>query len=188
MNATSEFDREIRWSMVVSILMIVAGCLAIIMPAISGIAVAVFVGWLLIVAGVGHWVYTWHRRHRSGKLWGWLLGILFIIIGARMLMFPVVALASLTLLLGIYLLVDAALEFIVAFRYRPLNGWGWLFFDGLIALALGLIILLRWPHSTLWVIGTLVGVSIFFAGVSRFMVSLGARNAAGSMDQLTPVR
>jgi uncharacterized membrane protein HdeD (DUF308 family) len=121
-------------------------------------------------------------------LWGWLLGILFIIIGARMLMFPVVALASLTLLLGIYLLVDAALEFIVAFRYRPLNGWGWLFFDGLIALALGLIILLRWPHSTLWVIGTLVGVSIFFAGVSRFMVSLGARNAAGSMDQLTPVR
>lgn len=186
MNATSEINREIRWSIVVSVLMIVAGCLAIIVPPLSGIAVTLFVAWLLIIAGAGHLVFMWHRRYRSGIWWGWLLGILFIIVGIRMLMFPVAALASLTLLLGIYLLVDAGLEFGLAFRLRPLNGWGWVFFDGLVALALALLILLRWPHSALWVIGTLVGVSIILSGISRFMVSLAARSAAKDMEEPMP--
>lgn len=186
MNATSEINREIRWSMVVSVLMIVAGCLAIIVPPLSGIAVTLFVAWLLILAGVGHWVYTWHRRHRSGIWWGWLLGILFIVVGIRMMMFPVSALASLTLLLGIYLLVDAGLEFVMAMRLRPRNGWGWLLFDAFVAMILGIIILRRWPHSALWVLGTLVGVSILFAGISRFMLSLAARDAVKGMEQPMP--
>ena len=186
MDATPEINREIRWSIVVSILMIVAGCLAIIVPPITGIAVTLFVAWLLIIAGVAHWVYSWQRRGRSGIWLGWLLGILFIVVGIRMLMFPAAALASLTLLLGIYLLVDAGLEFIMAFRVHPRHGWGWLMFDGFIALFLGLFILRRWPHSALWVIGTLVGVSILFAGISRLMLSMAARSASRDMEHLTP--
>jgi uncharacterized membrane protein HdeD (DUF308 family) len=34
-----------------------------------------------------------------------------------------------------------------------------------------------WPSSTEWAIGTLVGISIFFSGVSRLMISLAARRA-----------
>lgn len=186
MNAISEINREIRWSIVVSILMIVAGCLAILLPPISGIAVTLLVAWLMILAGVAHWVYTWHRRYRAGMQWGWLLGLLFIAVGICMLAFPVAALASLTLVLGVYLVVDAALEFTLAFQLRPRGGWGWLFFDGLVALALAIIIFVRWPHSALWVIGTLVGISIFFSGVSRFMLSLAARDLAKGLEQPTP--
>ena len=166
--------------------MIVAGCLAILVPPISGIAVTLFVAWLMILAGVGHFVYTWHRRNQSGMSWGWLLGVLFIGAGICMLAFPVAALASLTLVLGAYLLIDAALEFTLAFRLRPLNGWSWMLFDGFVALILGLIIFVRWPHSALWVIGTLVGISIFFSGVSRFMASLAARDLAKGLHQPTP--
>ena len=185
MNAISEIDREIRWSIVVSVLMIIAGCLAILAPPFSGIAVAMLVGWLMILAGVGHWVYTWHRRYRSGTSWGWVLGALFIGAGICMLAFPLAALASLTLLLGVYLLVDAALEFGLAFRLRPRSGWGWLMFDGVVALVLAIVIFARWPHSALWVIGTLVGISILFSGIARFMLSMAARDAAKDMGHPT---
>ena len=166
--------------------MIVAGCLAILVPPLSGIAVTLFVAWLMILAGVVHWIYTWQRRHRPGMWWGWLLGIVFVGAGICMLAFPVAALASLTLLLGVYLVVDAVLEFTLAFRLRPLNGWGWLLFDGLVALVLAIIIFMRWPHSALWVIGTLVGISILFSGLSRFMLSLSARHAAKTLEQPSP--
>lgn len=182
MSAIAEFNRETRWSMVVSLLMILAGILAIIVPPLSGIAVTLFVAWLLILAGVGHFAYTWERRHQHGSSWGWLLGVLFIIVGIRMLMFPAAALASLTLLLAIYLFVNAGLEFALAFRLRPRDGWGWVLFDGFVALVLGIIILHRWPHNALWVIGTLVGISILFAGISRFMLSLAARDAAKYLE------
>jgi uncharacterized membrane protein HdeD (DUF308 family) len=186
MNAISEFNRETRWSLVVSVLMILAGFLAIIVPPLSGIAVTLFVAWLLILAGVAHWAYTWERRHQPGTSWGWLLGVLFIVVGIRMLMFPAVALASLTLLLGIYLFVNAGLEFFLALRLRPQNGWGWVLFDGMVALVLGVFILHRWPHNAVWVIGTLVGISILFAGISRFMLSLAARDAAKGMEEPMP--
>ena len=185
-DAHSEINRGIGWSIFVSLLMIVTGLLAIVVPPISGIAVTLFVAWLLIIAGVAHWVYTWHRRYRPGIWWGWLLGILFIVVGIRMLMFPVAALASLTLLLGIYLLVDAGLEFVMAFRLRPRNGWGWLMFNGLVALALAVLILHRWPNNAWWVIGTFVGISILFSGISRFMLSLAARRASKSMEEPMP--
>ncbi|HTV40676.1 MAG TPA: DUF308 domain-containing protein [Candidatus Sulfotelmatobacter sp.] len=186
MSAFSDFNREIRWSMVVSILMILAGCLAIIVPPISGIAVTLFVAWLLILSGVAHWAYTWDRRQQPGIWWGWLLGVLFVVVGIRMLMFPVAALASLTLLLGIYLLVNAGLEFSLAFRLRRQNGWGWVLVDGLVSLALAVLILHRWPHNALWVIGLLVGFSILFAGISRFMLSLAARHTAKSLEEPAP--
>ena len=172
--------------MITSVLMMVAGVLAILVPPLSGIAVTLFVAWLLILAGVAHGVYTWERRNLPGIWWGWLLGILFIVVGIRMLMFPAAAMASLTLLLGIYLLVNAGLEFFLAFRLRSQNGWGWVLFDGVLALVLGLVILHRWPHSALWVIGTLVGISILFAGISRFMLALAARDAAKSLEEPTP--
>jgi uncharacterized membrane protein HdeD (DUF308 family) len=98
----------------------------------------------------------------------------------------VAALASLTLVLGAYLIIDAVLEFTLAYRLRPGEGSGWLFFDVLIALVLGIIIFVRWPHSALWVIGTLVGISILFSGVSRLMMSMAARDASKNLGQATP--
>jgi uncharacterized membrane protein HdeD (DUF308 family) len=59
-----------------------------------------------------------------------------------------------------------------------LTGSGWLLLDGIITLILAIIIGWTWPGSTLWVIGTLVGISIFFSGVTRLMLSLTARRLA----------
>jgi uncharacterized membrane protein HdeD (DUF308 family) len=84
-------------------------------------------------------------------------------------------LASLTLLVAFYLVVEGMLEFVLSFRLRPAPGAGWLLFDGVITLVLAVMIGSTWPSSAAWVLGTLVGVSMFFSGITRLMLTLTAR-------------
>jgi uncharacterized membrane protein HdeD (DUF308 family) len=178
MNATSTttiVKASVGWSIGLSILMILAGFLAIAVPQAAGIAVNLLVAWLLVFSGGAHLVFAWHTRSAGGLVWELLLGILYILVGAYMLINPVLGLASLTLALAIYLLAEGVLEFILSLRLRPLPGWGWLLLDGIVTLILAIMIWRTWPSSTEWVIGTLVGVSMLFSGISRLMLSLGAR-------------
>jgi len=73
------------------------------------------------------------------------------------------------------------LEFILSFRLRPLPGSGWLLFDGIITLILAIMIWKTWPSSSEWVIGTLVGISMLFSGISRLMLSLAARRLVSNL-------
>ena len=66
---TNIVKRYLGWSIGLSILMILAGLLAIVMPHAAGIAVTVLVGWLLVFSGVAHLVFGWHTRNTGGLLW-----------------------------------------------------------------------------------------------------------------------
>ena len=168
------------WSVVLSIFMIVAGILAIIMPPASGIAVTILVGWLMVFSGAAHLVYGWDTRSSGGLLWGILLGILYIVAGGYVLLNPAAGLASLTLVLGAYLLVESILEFSLSYRLRPLPGSGWLLADGIVTLILAIMIWWAWPSSSLWAIGTLVGISMLFSGFARLTISLAARRVTSA--------
>ncbi len=184
MSATSAgtiVKKSLGWSIGLSVLMIVAGFLAIAVPQAAGIAVNLLVAWLLVFSGAAHLVFAWHTRTTGGVLWELLLGILYIFVGAFLLFRPVAGLASLTLALAIYLFAEGVLELILAFRLRPMPGSGWLLFDGVITLVLGVMIWRTWPSSTEWFIGTLVGLSMLFSGITRLMLSLAARRLVAKL-------
>jgi uncharacterized membrane protein HdeD (DUF308 family) len=184
MSATSAatfVKKSVGLSIGLSVLMIVAGILAIASPLAAGIAVNVLVAWLLVFSGAAHLVFAWYTRSAGGFLWELLMGILYIFIGAYLLMHPVAGLASLTIALAMYLLLEAIMEFILGFKLRPLPGSGWLLFDGIITLILAVMIWRTWPSSSAWVIGTLVGISMLFSGVSRLALSLAARSVTSKL-------
>jgi uncharacterized membrane protein HdeD (DUF308 family) len=184
MSATSPaafVKKSVGWSIGLSVLMIVAGILAIASPLAASIAVDVLVAWLLVFSGCVHLVFAWYTRTTGGFLWELLLGILYIFIGAYVLAHPVLGLVSLTLALAIYLLLEAILEFVLGFKLRPLPGSGWLLFDGIITLILAVMIWRTWPSSSAWVIGLLVGISMLFSGTSRLMISLAARSVTSKL-------
>ena len=184
MSATSAatfVKRSVGWSIGLSVLMIVAGILAIASPLVAGIAVNLLVAWLLVFSGCAHLVFAWHTRSAGGLVWELLLGILYVCIGVYLLMHPLVGLESLTLALAIYLFLEAIMEFILGATLRPLPGAGWLLFDGVVTLILAVLIWRTWPNSTPWVIGTLVGISMLFSGSSRLMLSLAARSITNKL-------
>jgi uncharacterized membrane protein HdeD (DUF308 family) len=168
---------SVGWSIGLSILMITAGVLAIVVPPVAGLTVLLVVAWLLMFSGAFHFLFAWHTRTGGGMIWELLLGILYIAVGAYALVHPAAGLASLTLLLAAYLLAEGTLELVLSFRLRPMHGSSWLLFDGIVTLILGVLIWRTWPSSTEWVIGTLVGISMLFSGVSRLGISLAARRA-----------
>ena len=180
-SAATFVKKSVGWSIALSVLMIVAGILAIASPLAAGIAINVFVAWLLVFSGCFHLVFSWYTRTTGGFLWELLTGILYVVIGVYLLRNPVVGLESLTLALAIYLLLEAILEFILGFALRPVPGSGWLLFDGMITLILAIMIWRTWPSSTGYVIGTLVGISMLFSGMSRLALSLAARRVTSKL-------
>jgi uncharacterized membrane protein HdeD (DUF308 family) len=184
MSATSAatfVKKSVGWSIGLSVLMIVAGILAIALPMAAGIAINVLVAWLLVFSGCTHLVFAWYTRSAGGLLWELLVGALYIFIAVYLLVHPVAGLLSLTLALAIYLFLEAILEFALGLKLRPLPGSGWLLLDGIITLILAVMIWRAWPSSSEWAIGRLVGVSMLFSGTSRLMLSLAARSITSKL-------
>lgn len=172
---------SIGGSIALSLFMILAGVLAIVIPPVGGLAVVLVLAWLLMLSGAAHLVFAWYTRTAGALAWEFLVGLLYLFVGVYTLIHPVAGLASLTLLLAIYLFVEGVLEFVLSFRLRPLPGSNWLLFDGIVTLILALMIWRSLPSSTEWVIGTLVGVSMLFSGAARLSLSLAARRVVAKI-------
>jgi uncharacterized membrane protein HdeD (DUF308 family) len=166
--------KSTSWSITLSVLMILAGVLAIVMPLVGGLAITILVGWLLVVSGMMHFIYAWHTRG-GAIIWEILEGIAYAFVGGWVLYHPLLGMAGLTLALAIYLFAESVFEFILGFQLRSHRGSGWLFVDGVITLILAVMIWRDWPFSTAWALGILVGVSMLFSGISRLMLSMTAR-------------
>lgn len=73
---------------------------------------------------------------------------------------------------------------VTAFQMKPLDGWGWFLADAIASLLLGILIFAKWPNSSLWAIGTLVGVAVLIGGISRIMIAAKIRSGAGQVERL----
>ena len=172
MNDSTSTAATGKGDMIWGILMLICGFLAITLPLASGIGVAIVIGWLLLISGVWHLLFGFRSGSGvGGFLWQLLLAIVYGAAGLMLLFYPLAGLAWLTLVLATFLLIEAALEFVLYFNIRRRVNAGWVLFDAIITLLLGILIWARWPFSSVWAIGTLIGVSLIFSGISRLMLS-----------------
>jgi len=146
---------------------------------LAAIAVNVFVAWLIVLAGVVHIIVAFHAREAGSVIWRLLVGLAYICFGAYLIARPALGVASLTLVLASLFLVEGIFDIVLYFKARSIVRATWILLDGIVTLLLGLLIYVHWPSSSAWAIGTLVGVSLIFSGVTRVMVSLAVRRAAG---------
>jgi len=164
-------------SIVLAVLMIIVGIIAMLAPWEFGLVIALVVGWSAIFNGVAQIIYAFRTHGGLHVALEIILGIIYIIAGVYLLMHPVGGLLALTLVLACFLLVYGVFALVLAFRIKPLKGWGWVLFDAIITILLGLLIWAHWPFNSDWVVGTLFGISIFISGITRLMVSLALKNA-----------
>ena len=100
-----------------------------------------------------------------------LLALIYGAAGVFMLMNPLAGLVTLTLVLAVFLLIEAALETALYFQVRGKINAGWILFDAIVTLILAILIWSQWPSSSLWFIGTIVGISLIFSGISRITLA-----------------
>jgi len=175
---SSDVRRVTGWSIALSILMIIAGLLAIASPFIAGMVVTRVVGWLSLFSGVLHFMYAFRGGGVTAVLWEILLAVVYAVVGFYILANPAIGLASLTFAIALYLFIEAILVFGESYMLRHESGSGWLLFNGIVTLLLAFMIMGNFPGSKIWAVGTLVGVSMLFSGISRLMVSSAVRRIA----------
>jgi uncharacterized membrane protein HdeD (DUF308 family) len=172
------------WSIAWGVLLILFGMLAFGSPFVAAVAVSVVIAWLIVLAGVVHVVLGFHAHGAGSVIWKLLVGIAYLCFGAYLIMHPALAVASLTLVLASLFLIEGILEVVLFFKMRPLKGSSWMLLDGIITLLLGLLIYMQWPSSSIWAIGTLVGVSMMISGIARVAMSLAVRRATTEVTRL----
>ena len=159
----------------VAVLFIILGIFAIAEPAIARFGLATLLGWLLIIAGVGHLSVV---SGGSRGIWQLILGTIYVVGGVFPLTHPLLGLSAITLLLSVVIFVEGTLDLTAYFRTRNESGSVWLLVNGLITLMLGGLISIHLPWNSAWAIGALLGLNLLTTGFSRLMLGIAARSPA----------
>jgi uncharacterized membrane protein HdeD (DUF308 family) len=154
-------DRARTWLMVAGTLALITGIVAVAVPLIASVAITIFIGWVLVVAGVAAGVHAIsHRAALRGLDAG-----LTLIAGLYLLIFPLSGTVSLTFILAVWFCASGVLSLIAAARRRDAPDMAMTAFGGAISVILGVLIAVNLPSSAGWAIGLLVGINLIFWGV-----------------------
>jgi uncharacterized membrane protein HdeD (DUF308 family) len=152
------------WLVFLGILVVISGVLAIGAPFIAGLSVTIFVGAMIMVAGISQLIHAFSLKYKQGLIAGIILSVLSILAGLFLMIRPLQGLLGLTLIIGIFFIADGIGWISMAFSHKPEKGWGWHLFSGIISVILGIMIFFQWPLSGVWAIGVLFGVRMINAG------------------------
>jgi uncharacterized membrane protein HdeD (DUF308 family) len=180
---TEEIKRHSNWSIFTGVLTVLLGLFLIAYPLLTATITTLLFGGLLIFVGVTHFFFALNSESVGGLLLKILLAAIYVIAGVGVAFFPITGVAALTLALGTLLLVAGAIEITMAFRLRPVSGWGWFLINAAASFLLGILILAGWPVSSVWAIGTLVGVSVLMNGISKIMIGTRMRTGVAIVEQ-----
>ena len=180
---TDDVKKRSTWSIAMGVLTAVLGVFLIIYPFATAMITTVLLGWILILVGVAQFVFALHTQTVGNFFLKILLGILYVGAGIALAFLPIEGVIVLTGALGTLLLIQAGLLTVTAFQMKPIDGWGWYLADAIASLLLGVLIFVKWPNSSMWAIGTLVGVAVLVGGISRVMIAAKIRSGAGQLGR-----
>jgi len=180
---TDDVKKRSAWSIAMGVLTALLGVFLIIYPFATAMITTVLLGWILILVGVAEFVFALHTQTVGNFFLKILLGVLYVCAGIALAFLPIEGVIVLTGVLGTLLLIQAGLLTVTAFQMKPIDGWGWYLADAIASLLLGVLIFVKWPNSSMWAIGTLVGVAVLVGGISRVMIAAKIRSGAGQLGR-----
>ena len=146
-------------------------------PVLVGLSIASIVGFVVVIAGVSQLVFAF----KAGEgFWPYVGGVLTLLIGAYLVGNPVLASGVLTIMLAIYFLASGISEILLSFQIKPVSGWGWTLFTGILSVLLGFMIWGQFPFSGAMAVGVLLGIKLLFSGVTAVALGFVARSATKS--------
>lgn len=166
------------WLLGLGLLSLILGTVGLGMDVLMTVASVRLFGVLLLVGGGLQFVNAFQCSGWASKLWHLLIALLYIAAGIVCIEDPLGASGFLTLGVAGILMGVGLVRIIMGLQHRGHQGWLWILLAGVLAVALGLMIVFQWPSSALWVIGLFVSIELIFNGWSLVFVALAARSAA----------
>jgi uncharacterized membrane protein HdeD (DUF308 family) len=160
--------------------MIILGVLAVGAPMLATLFVDIYVGWLLLIAGVVGLIALFSTHQMHAFVWSLVTAAVSVAVGALLIWKPVEGAVSLTLVLTGFFIVEGVFQSTIAIAYRQVlaGTWGWMLMSGLSDLVLAAIIIAGWPGTAIWALGLLVGVNLLMSGCAVVASALAGRDIA----------
>ncbi|BCA96840.1 membrane protein [Legionella antarctica] len=170
-----DLNRNWGWILGLGILFVILGCIGLGMVVGLTLVSMIFFAALLIVAGITHVVDVFKHREWKGIIWQSLIAILYIVAGCVVFYDPFLASTLITAALAGVLIVIGLTRILMAFSLKDSKGWLWLLLAGITAIILGMLILMHWPISGLWVIGLFIAIEMIVTGWTYIFIAFASR-------------
>lgn len=183
-NIASDMKSHAGWSIFLGVLIVALGVFLVAYPFLTAAATVLMLGTILLAAGVVEFVLALRFRSAGDFFLKLFSSIIYGITGFLLFTRPLMGVAVLTILVGGMLLVQGVFLGVLAFRVGAERGRGWLLLDAAITLVLSFMILGQWPASSVWAIGTLVGIAVIIRGVTRIATASAMRRVATGIEDI----
>jgi uncharacterized membrane protein HdeD (DUF308 family) len=169
-----------KWGLVLAlgIGLVLCGVVALMSVVVATAVTVLWVGVMMIAAGAIEIVHGLkHKGWGRATLWV-VAGAFYVVGGFFAVINPLLASVVLTLLLGIALVAAGISRFLLGYHLKGDEHSGWIMISGLVTFLFGLVILVHWPFSSLYVLGIILGVDLIQAGVGWINLGLLLKRSA----------
>jgi len=166
-----------KWGAVAAFgaLLILLGAASIAFAFLSTLAMVTLNGVFFLVAGAAEIGVGMHAQ-AWGRFFLWVVGgLLYIATGVICILNPVFASVVMTLLIGAGLVAAGVVRAWLAWQLPSGPTRPMVFLAAAVTFALGLMIVIQWPLSSLYVIGTFLGLDLLFHGAGWVSFGMGLR-------------
>jgi uncharacterized membrane protein HdeD (DUF308 family) len=179
--------RHWGWVLTFGIITVLAGLLTLAWPGRTIVVVAVLFGIQLVVAGIFRFVAAFASDDESGgtRVLLALLGVLSFIVGLYALRHILITVAALALLLGIFWIVNGAVETFTALSHRGMQGRGWTIFMGLLSVVAGVVVLV-YPAISLATLAIVLGFWLLVYGIMEIVLAFRLRSVGHAATHVAP--
>jgi uncharacterized membrane protein HdeD (DUF308 family) len=158
--------------------MVAAGILALVFPAVMGTGLLVLLGWLLILSGIVQAI-SLVGATQVPYFWLQLVSIsLEVLVGYLLIANTAAGLVAVTFLMLVLFLVGGITRVVFALMIRPMQDWLWVLASGLVAIGCALVLFANLPEAATWLLGILLGVELIALGGAQAYLAWRARRGA----------
>lgn len=163
------------WFVALGIVMILAGMFALGETELVTLVSVIFIGASLLVSGVFQLVHAFATKGWKAFALNVVCGLLYIVGGFMIMQEPVQGSLVITIVLTIAMIVSGAIRIFIGFGHRELDSWWLIVLGGVVSVIAGIILYASLPWSSLFLLGTLVGIELIFHGVSWLFLGFSLR-------------
>ena len=185
--AIGAIDRKWGWFIALGVGELILGGIASTNLLATNLASVLVIGAAMLAAGLFQILHGFSARGIRGFLFWEFGGLVYAGAGIVILYDPVLASLTLSLLVGVLLLVAGVLRAWAGFHSRSAAGWRWIVAAGVLTFCVGIILIAAWPAISLWLLGAMLVVDLIFQGWGfiAFGMALRAR-ASRQADRHVP--
>lgn len=157
-----------KYSLLTGILLTTLGLIGIFLPSLISLEANFLIASLLLIGGLFWLIHSFQARSQD---WSeWLKPLVLFITGGLMAFYPMTGIATIGLLMAVYLLFDAYGSFIMSYGLETKKESFWMIFNGALSLLLAFLFLFSWPESSLFLVGIYIAISLIFDGLALMSI------------------